>query len=102
MPPPNRDFAPTNPHRPPSYDLQMSKALANASGSVDVMINVDRRSGSCSGQDGSSLPLTSWRTDKDVLVNGGGCFHFGAGSKAKPMSDDGGCEKRGGALFVVP
>lgn len=37
-----------------------------------------------------------------MLVNGGGCFHFGAGSKAKPMSDDGGCEKRGGALFVVP
>lgn len=47
----------------------MSKAGAQG---PDVYLMVDRRTGSCLGQDGTSLPKSAWSSAKDVLLLPGG------------------------------
>eukprot|EP00798_Chlamydomonas_sp_ICE-L_P005275 gene5275-18512_t len=75
MPLPTNQESPT-PHNLPVQEMaagmQMAAGMADAVSSPDVYLMVDRATGSCPGQDGSSLPKSSWSTVKDLVLLPGG------------------------------
>ncbi len=50
----------------------MAAGLTGASaGSIDVLLNVDRKTAACAGANGVDLPSSTWTTDRDVQLQPG-------------------------------